>query len=55
MEVEKKEVISQDKIEEIKRKARYNDEGQEAIADFTYDEMFSKKESYEDMYKDYKD
>ena len=48
-------VISSTDIENIKRKVRYNDEGFEAIADFTYDSMFSKKESYEDLYKDYKD
>jgi len=48
-------VISEKEIDEIKRKVKYNDEGDEAIADFTYDSMFTKKETYEDMYKDYRD
>ena len=48
-------VISKKVARDIKRKAQYNDEGDEAIADFTYDMMLSKKEKYEDMYKDYRD
>lgn len=51
----KENVISSKDIENIKKKVRYNDEGFEAIADFTYDSMFSKKESYEELYKDYRD
>ena len=51
----KDNVISLKEMENIKKKVRYNDEGFEAIADFTYDSMISKKESYEDMYKDYRD
>ncbi|MBQ7104337.1 MAG: hypothetical protein IJN90_00585 [Bacilli bacterium] len=51
----KENVISLKEMENIKKKVRYNDEGFEAIADFTYDSMISKKESYEDMYKDYRD
>lgn len=47
-------VISKKIAQDIKRKARYNDEGKEAIADFTYDMIF-RKENYKDMYKDYKD
>ena len=39
-------------IEEIKRKARYTDEGQEALADYTYDTLY--KKDYND-YKDYGD
>ena len=50
----KDNVISKKDAFYIKRKAKSNDEGQEAIADFTYDMMFG-KESYKDMYKDYKD
>ncbi|MBE6150847.1 MAG: hypothetical protein E7162_03390 [Firmicutes bacterium] len=50
----KDNVISKKDASYIKRKAKYNDEGQEAIADFTYDMMFG-KESYKDMYKDYRD
>lgn len=34
-------------IEEIKRKARYTDEGQEALADYTYDALY-KNEDYMD-------
>ena len=48
-------VISSKDVEIIKKKVRYNDEGFEAIADFTYDSMISKKESYEELYKDYRD
>lgn len=48
-------VITNKDVENIKKKVRYNDEGFEAIADFTYDSMLDKKESYEDMYKDYRD
>ena len=51
----KDNVISKKVARDIKRKAQYNDEGDEAIADFTYDMMLSKKEKYEDMYKDYRD
>jgi len=51
----KENVITFKDMENIKRKVKYNDEGFEAIADFTYDSMLSKKDSYEDMYKDYKD
>ncbi len=51
----KKDVISKKDIDNIKRKSKYNDEGDEAIADFTYDVMISKREKYEDMYRDYKD
>lgn len=51
----KDNVISFKEMENIKKKVRYNDEGFEAIADFTYDSMLSKKESYEEMYKDYRD
>ena len=51
----KENVISLKEMENIKKKVRYNDEGFEAIADFTYDSMISKKESYEDMYRDYRD
>ena len=51
----KENVISSKDVEIIKKKVRYNDEGFEAIADFTYDSMVSKKESYEELYKDYRD
>ena len=51
----KDNVISSKDVEIIKKKVRYNDEGFEAIADFTYDSMISKKESYEEFYKDYRD
>lgn len=51
----KDNVISSKDVEIIKKKVRYNDEGFEAIADFTYDSMISKKESYEELYKDYRD
>lgn len=51
----KENVITSKDMENIKRKVKYNDEGFEAIADFTYDSMLAKKESYEDMYKDYRD
>lgn len=47
-------IISKKQAQDIKRKAKYNDEGNEAIADFTYDMMFG-KENYKDMYKDYRD
>jgi hypothetical protein len=50
----KDNIISKKQASDIKRKAKYNDEGSEAIADFTYDMMFG-KESYKDMYKDYRD
>lgn len=50
----KSNIISKKQAADIKRKAKYNDEGNEAIADFTYDMMFG-KESYKDMYKDYRD
>ena len=50
----KDNIISKKQASDIKRKAKYNDEGSEAIADFTYDAMFG-KESYKDMYKDYRD
>lgn len=50
----KDNIISKKQASEIKRKAKYNDEGSEAIADFTYDMMFG-KESYKEMYKDYRD
>lgn len=50
----KDNIISKKQAADIKRKAKYNDEGSEAIADFTYDMMFG-KESYKDMYKDYRD
>ncbi len=52
---EKKKVISTKMAKDIKRRAKYNDEGDEAIADFTYDATFRNKESYEERYKDYKD
>ena len=52
---EDKNVISKKMINDIKRKAKYNDEGDEAIADFTYDMLVSKRESYKDMYRDYED
>lgn len=51
----KENLISNKDVENIKKKVRYNDEGFEAIADFTYDSMLSKKETYEEMYKDYRD
>jgi len=50
----KDNIISKKMASDIKRKAKYNDEGEEAVADFTYDMMF-RKESYKDMYKDYRD
>ena len=37
----KDNVISSKDVEIIKKKVRYNDEGFEAIADFTYDSMIS--------------
>ena len=39
-------------IEEIKRKAVYTDEGTEALADYTYDELYKKE--YDD-YMEYGD
>lgn len=52
---EDKNVISKKIIADIKRKSKYNDEGDEAVADFTYDAMLSKKDRYKDMYGDYRD
>jgi len=44
------------RLSEIKRKAKYDDEGDEAFGDFTYDMMFSTdKDSYKNMYSDYRD
>lgn len=50
----KNNVISKKEAQNIKRKVKYNDEGFEAIGDFTYDMMLG-EEKYKDMYKDYKD
>lgn len=52
---EDKNVISKKISDDIKRKSKYNDEGDEAVADFTYDAMLSKKDRYKDMYGDYRD
>ncbi len=54
-EDEKKKVITTKMAKDIKRRSKYNDEGDEAIADFTYDATFRNKESYEERYKDYRD
>lgn len=51
MENEKQE-FDKKTIEEIKRKAVYTDEGTEALADYTYDELYKKE--YDD-YMDYGD
>ncbi len=53
--IAKENMLSKEMMEKIKNKAQKNDEGDEAIADFTYDAMISKKENYEDIYKDYGD
>ncbi len=44
------------RLSEIKRKAKYDDEGDEALGDFTYDMMLANdKDSYKNMYGDYRD
>lgn len=49
---EEKHEFSEETIEEIKRKAIYTDEGTEALADYTYDELYKKEN---DDYMDYGD
>jgi hypothetical protein len=49
MENENKE-FDKKTIEEIKRKSRYTDEGEEALADYTYDALYK-----DDYYSDYGD
>ena len=39
-------------IEEIKRKTKYTDEGSEALADYTYDELYKEDEDYINKYGD---
>ncbi len=52
----KDKAVINDKIaSDINRKAKYNDEGDEAIADFTYDMLINKKDNYKDLYSDYED
>lgn len=50
-----KDVINDKVAADINRRAKYNDEGDEAIADFTYDMLFNKKDNYKDLYSDYED
>lgn len=49
-----KEKIDIKIIEEIKKKTKYTDEGDESLADYTYDYLYKKKDNnyYKEDYRD---